>query len=324
VNSLEGWLPIGFEWTAQRPTVDWCYLGGMRFTDPFFENTMQRVMWQPFRLLFRQKTPIEVLETRAETHPGIDPTGFIFHMSRCGSTLITQMLAASEENVVISEGWPIEAAINADIRHPGVTHEQRALWLRAVIRALGQPRLGNERRYFVKFDAPHVMDLPLVSSLFPHVPWVFVYRDPVEVMVSQLNERAGWTMPGTAAVRGVPFTAEAFTNQEEYVGKLMACMCESALTGENPKGMLLNYRELPDALLGELGAHFGCTWTGEEAARMRETSRGDAKRRGKVFKPDSQSKQREADDFLREICDRLVGGVYARLEERRRERRPGL
>jgi hypothetical protein len=295
----------------------------MRFTDPFFENTLQRAMREPFRVLFRQKTPIAILEERAETHPGIEPTGFIFHMSRCGSTLITQMLAASDRNVVISEGWPIEAAINADARYPGITTEQRARWIRAVIRALGQPRLGTEHRYFVKFDAPHVLDLALVRSVFPNVPWVFVYRDPVEVLVSQLELRAGWTMPGTAPVRGVPLTAEAFTDQEEYVARLMAKMCEAALAGQDDGGMLLNYRELPAAVFGDVAAHFGCTWQENELAAMREASLRDAKGRGKLFKPDGEAKQREADGFLREICDRILSPVHARLEERRQaQRRP--
>lgn len=134
MKELDGWIPLGFEWAGSRPaSVDWCFLGGMRFTDPFFENTMQRAQAQPFRLLFRRKTPIEVLEERAATHPGIAPTGFIFHMSRCGSTLISQMLAASEKNVVISEAWPIQAAITADARHPEVTLEQRRRWLQGVM-----------------------------------------------------------------------------------------------------------------------------------------------------------------------------------------------
>ena len=37
------------------------------------------------------------------------PSGFIFHMSRCGSTVISQMLAALAEHVVVSEAGPIDA-----------------------------------------------------------------------------------------------------------------------------------------------------------------------------------------------------------------------
>ena len=40
---------------------------------------------------------------QAAAEPGIDPTGFIFHLARCGSTLVSQMLAALPEHIVLSE-----------------------------------------------------------------------------------------------------------------------------------------------------------------------------------------------------------------------------
>ena len=74
--------------------------------------------------------------------------------------------------------------------HPGsVTFdgigEQRIEWLRGVVSALGQPRLGTEKHLFIKFDAWKVLDLPLIRRAFPAVPWIFLYRDPVEVLTSQ-------------------------------------------------------------------------------------------------------------------------------------------
>jgi hypothetical protein len=318
VKELNGWIPIGFEWAGSQPAVDWCYLGAMRFTEPFFENTMQRAMKQPFRVVFRRQTPIEVLEDRAAAHPGIAPTGFIFHMSRCGSTLISQMLAASDENVVISEGWPVESAINADARHPGVTFDQRRLWLRGAIHALGQPRLGSERRYFVKFDATHTIDLPLVRSAFPEVPWVFLYRDPVEVMVSQLRRRATWTMPGIVPIRGMALTAAAFEDHEEYIADLMAMICEAGLrAAEEPRGLLLNYSELPEAVYGKLAAHFRCQWRDDEIQQMRQAATRDAKQPESQFSTDGERKRREAGERVREICERKLGPVYRRLEARR-------
>jgi len=317
VNRLDGWIPLGFEWDGPNPAVDWCYLGRMRFTEPFFENTMLRAMQQPARVLFRRKTAVDMLEERALIQAGIPPTGFVFHMSRCGSTLVSQMLAASQENVVISEGWPIDAAINADLRHPEATAEQRTRWLRGVVHALGQPRLGTERRYFVKFDATHTIDLPLVRRAFPKVPWIFLYRDPVEVLVSQLRRRAAWTMPGIVRVRGVGLTAEAFAEPGEYVADLLARICESALDAGNEGGaMFVNYRELPGAAYDTLASHWGCRWYDGELQRMRLAAARDAKQPERVFSADSERKQSEAGERLREICSRKLGHLYRRLEAR--------
>ena len=38
----------------------------------------------------------------------------------------------------------------------------------------------------MKFSSWNVLYLPLVRAAFPVVPWVFVYRHPVEVMVANL------------------------------------------------------------------------------------------------------------------------------------------
>jgi hypothetical protein len=319
VSQLDGWVPIGLDWSAQNPQVDWCYAGGLGFTDPFFDNTIQRAMQDPFRVLFRQKTPVEVLEERATTHPGIGPTGFIFHMSRCGSTLISQMLAASARNVVISEGWAIESVISADVRRTDITDGQRQRWLHGVIRALGQRRTSSGERYFVKFDAPHTIELKLIVEAFPDVPWIFVYREPVEVLVSLLDERPGWSFPGMSRARTVAITQDAMTNQELYVAELLARICEAALEPNGGHGLFVDYKELPDAVFGRIAAHFGCDWHEDELPAMQQATARHAKRPHTRFRADSEAKQRDADERLREIADRVLGGVYQRMEARRRQ-----
>jgi hypothetical protein len=317
-SDFQGWIPIGFEWRGSHPSVDWCYLKGIGFTEPFFENTLQRAMQDPARLLFRRLTPIETLLERAVSHPGMSPTGFIFHMSRCGSTLISQMFAASKRNLSISEGWAVESVLSADLRHPGVTSQDRILWLRGVAHALGQPQQGTDR-YFIKFDATHTLDLPLIRVAFPKVPWVFLYRNPVEVMVSQAHHRAYWTMPGIVPVRGVPLTPAAFADHDEYLADLLLAICQAAFRhAHEPGAMLLNYTELPDAVYGRLARHFGCTWTGDEIEAMKQASSRDAKAPATAFAPDSERKRQDAGEHVNEICERKLGAVYRELEAVRR------
>src|SRR5215208_1425097 len=112
-DRLAGWVPIRLYREQSSAFVDWCYPGERRFTDPFFDQTVEQCLRHPFNLLFRHQTPIETLGQRHESHPGLPPAGFIFHLSRCGSTLITQMLAALAKNVVISEAAPIDSVLRA-------------------------------------------------------------------------------------------------------------------------------------------------------------------------------------------------------------------
>ena len=114
---LDGWIPIRVFWRhgQARPEVEWCRLGEAGFTDPFFESTVQRLMSHPFHHAFRRRTSIDALEEWRAQRPGLAPTGFIFHMSRCGSTLVSQMLAAVDRNVVLSEAAPIDWVLRAGV-----------------------------------------------------------------------------------------------------------------------------------------------------------------------------------------------------------------
>src|SRR5581483_3596580 len=134
-----------------------------RLSDPFFEGTVRRQLERPFRALFRRVTPIEALDAFREEAP---PAGFIYHWSRCGSTLVTQMLAALPENAAVSEAAPVEQVLSI----PGAAER----WLRPLIAAM-----GRGARTFVKLEAPHTLALPVLQRIFPETPWIFLYRDPV-------------------------------------------------------------------------------------------------------------------------------------------------
>ena len=63
-----------------------------------------------------------------------------------------------------------------------------------MVAAFGRRRGGRERHYFIKLDSWHTLALPLFRRAFPSVPWVFLYRDPVEVLVSQMRQRGAQTV----------------------------------------------------------------------------------------------------------------------------------
>jgi len=127
-------------------------------------------MAAPFNLAFARRTPLAALERLAREEPGLVPNGLIFHMSRCGSTLIAQMLARLEATIVVSEAQPFEALLRA--HHLGGDESDGDVTvrrLRALAAVLGRPRRG-ELRLFIKLHAGHVLDLPLFERAFPATP----------------------------------------------------------------------------------------------------------------------------------------------------------
>lgn len=315
--SREGWVPIRLKRSGGEAFVDWCWLGRERFTDPFFDQTIGIAQRRPFNSLFTHRTPIADLRAWYEASPGLEPAGFIFHMSRCGSTLVSRMLAALPENLVISEAGPIDLLARA----AWIPEPLKAEWLRWMVSALGQKRSGLETRYFIKFDSPTVLALPFIRRVFPSVPWIFLYRNPVEVLASHLREPAAAMSPGMITDIGVidaPMAEIVSMSLEEYAARVIGRICECACLGLDECGMLLNYAHLPGALWSDIARHFGVAFRADEIGQMRDVALYHAKRPRQRFEADAESRRREAPNSVHEAAERWILPHYQELERRAR------
>jgi hypothetical protein len=310
-----GWLPVRARWWNRDLQVDWTYVGSRRLREPFFEDTIARCLTKPFNRLFRYSTPIGALAGWLREHPGLPPTGFIFHMSRCGSTLVSQMLAAIPGNVIVSEASPIDAVVQARRTQPDLGDEQHASWLRWIISALGQPRCGGERDFFVKLDSWHALALSLFRRAFPTVPWIFLYRDPVEVLVSQLRRRGMHMVPGLIGQDVFGFEeSQAAQAPESYCAQVLARICDGVLREYAPgPALLVNYRQLPAALWTDVLPHFGVPCSDRDCVAMAEAAAFDAKQPELPFANDTAAKREAATDKILSVA-RQLGGIHARFE----------
>ena len=310
-----GWLPADVITGDGSPAVRWAYFGARRLDDPFYEDSLSRVVDLPFNRLFGFRTALAEL---AAPPRSLKPAGLIFHMSRCGSTLVAQMLAASDANVVVSEAPPIDAVVRLDRGAAGLDAAGHAALLRAMVLAFAQIRSGGERRCFTKLDSWHIFAAPLFRAAFPDTPWMFLYRDPTEVMVSQMNRRGLQTLPDhvPASFFGLA-TPELVA--EDYVARVLAAICAAAASAhEQGGGLLVNYDDLPQALAGRILPHFGVAAASEELAVMDAAARRDAKHPEHGFAPDSPAKQAAAAPAIRAAVRRHLAEVYDRLETARR------
>jgi hypothetical protein len=303
-SAPHGWLPSEVSNLDGRPTVSWRWLGRRRLAEPFYGDDLMRAGYRPLNRLVGLRTPLPCLND----HPPGAPDGLVFHMSRCGSTLAAQMLAASPAHVVISEAAPIDAVLRLDL-----DDEAKVEALRAMVAAVGQARAG-ETRLFLKLDCWHVRDLPLFRRAFPETPWVFIYREPVEVLVSHQRRRGVQMIPELVPSARLGLDTPTAPDAD-YCAQVLAAICEGALRHVPAGGgRLVNYRQLPEALFTKIQPHFGVTPSNDEAAAMRAAGARDAKAPEQAFAPDVQGKQLEATSALRAICEQRLASVYDRLE----------
>jgi gluconate kinase len=321
INLLKNWSPIRVYRRDERLFVDWCYMGAERFTQPFFDDTIERRLQKPFNLLFRHQTPIEFLGELYEQNQGIAPSGFIFHMSRCGSTLAARMLSSPAQNIVLSEPPPVDSILRSNAKNPAITDEQRIDWLKWIVGAFGQKR-NDEKHFFIKFDSWSTLDLDLIARAFPETPWIFLYRNPVEVIVSQMRQRGAQMVPGAIGeiLPGLDLTEILRMPPEEYCARILARICESAANhAQSRNALLINYNQLPEAVTSVMLEHFGVEYAPEDIENIKNAAQFNAKTPQMTFAPDSETKRNEASGAALQAAEKWVNPLYERLEKIRLE-----
>jgi hypothetical protein len=259
-----GWTPFHVRFDGPVPEVEWCDLRGMDLSgDGFFFEGVIRAMREPYRLLVRPRTPLEEL-------PDADPdvAGLIMHTSRCGSTLACRMLTAVEGLTVLSEPAPCDHVLRAS--HASAA--QRARWLRGLLAAFGG-------RLIVKLDAWSILEMDVVKAALPDVPWVFLTRDPAEVIASQMRQPGIHMMPGVLPPElfGLDLPSALALTSEAYCARVLALIHEAARRSRDARSIIVDYADLPGAVVDVVLPHFRVRCDHETAARMRVVAGFDAK-----------------------------------------------
>jgi hypothetical protein len=321
--SLAGWTPISVDFEPVRPVIRWCFTEGVEFTDPFFEQTIDRCSRDLFRLLFWRETDVEALAELAASRPGLAPAGIIFHLSRSGSTLVTQMLAALPEALVISEPGPMDEVLRARRTRPDLSDECIVDCLRWMASALGQQRLPGQRRFILKLDAWAILQWVLIRRAFPDAACIFVYREPTEVLVSHLGHRGYHMIPGTLppAWLGMPMNESHSLSAEDYSARVLARLCEAALDAAQEGAVeLVHYDCLPEAVPDTVAPLFGIETGDRERALFAGVADRDAKNPFIPFVADGADKSRRATPAVRAASVAWVQTVYESLETLRLSR----
>ena len=305
-----GFTPVEFD--PGSGLVEWVDMRGVEVDRPFYEEVVRSALAEPFRLLFRART--RRLSSTAPD-PG-DPAlrrqlaGLIFHTSRCGSTLVCRMLAQVPGTVVISEPAIVDQLLRApgdpgsDPRAVGGRGRRRAHRARARSRNGRCSSSTRGRRAASGCCAPPS----------PDTPWVFLHREPAEVVASQLRAPGMTCAPGMLPAqlfdldpeRGAPDALRAI---------LRDCDRHDPRPTRSDNSMrpscLLGYEELPDAVFTRILPHFGI----EAGAEAREAMTGARRPRCQAaaiqrFDPDAAAQPTAA---VREACRRYADEPYAAL-----------
>jgi hypothetical protein len=299
------WVPFGIRRDDSGLVVDWCDLGGNALDEPMFDQSVrQRLRDHPDA---RRTTSLHQLTAAA---PSPEPAGFVFHMSRCGSTLVSRLLNAVSHAFALSEPAVVNTALE---RERSGDHGM----LSGVIGALTTSH-GTARRGFVKFPARGIVDHALIRRAFPTTPAIFVYREPVEVLVSLVGSSAERLPPGLAGsglLDDDPRQTGDRMRPAEFWARVIGRQCAAALAANAQTALrFVNYNELPTAMWEHIAKFFGLGLTEDDLARMRAVSRRSAKNPGQAFRSDGESKRNAATPEIEDAAEQFVRPHYEELE----------
>ncbi|HKG47388.1 MAG TPA: hypothetical protein VKB02_11710, partial [Pyrinomonadaceae bacterium] len=272
--------------------------------------------------LFTEFDVLLQLESQLES---VHPTGFIFHSSRCGSTLVANACRAISNSIVLSEANAIDKLIArfiTDVDNP-VKESLYSVFLRGVVHALSQRRTGTEQHLFIKFACSSFAQLERIKRIWPNVPWLFLYRDPVETIVSNLQDVPPWLVDNDrrvlASITSTSPAELAAMSLEELCARTIGSLYSTAYNLANGNSMLLNYKQLSAPVIASVLNFFKVSLSTQELEAIARTSGVYSKEVSgtRTFVADADTKQKLASDLVREMSERWAGESYRLLEQKR-------
>jgi len=112
-----------------------------------------------------------------------EPYLFIFHKSRCGSTLLCNIFKQFDENLVLCEPESLNQVINSKI-----SDENKKILLKRIINLMCNEAYKYNKRLVIKFTSYHVQYVDLYKSLYDETKTLYSTRDTMEVIRSNLEK----------------------------------------------------------------------------------------------------------------------------------------
>lgn len=261
----------------------------------------------------------------------LDLPAVVFHESRCGSTLTANLLATwhPTQHRVYSESTPPLQALQ---RVCGDAYEKCSIETAAeifqdVIYLMRRSDDPREERVFFKFQSAGTRNIEVFQMAFPATPYLFVYRDPVQVMMSQLGrgiksanclQTKGHPSP---IIRRILQKYGADHTPEDYCAAHLASITERIVDSYTDYAIPINYRDMPNILFDTVFPQLldERPIAEPDLHRMKETANVYSKGRGgetHEFAADSAQKEAAANERVRAASERYLKSSYDRLEQK--------
>jgi hypothetical protein len=282
------WIPYQLDISNGEIFCHWLNTFKQPYTKPFFEETVSQLKilnHRPGRL--SSVSSLAALEEWAKDLDCVKPTAFIFHISRCGSTLASQLLGINEQHISISEAPFLDDLLRLPFKRGDVDKATAQKLFSAAVKFYAQKRRGDECNLFIKADSWHIFFYQQIRVLYPDVPFVFLYRSPDEVFNSHVKRRGMQAVPGLIEPELFGFDRKETlnTNQDHYTIKVLEKYLEAyiEIPGKDELSLFLDYREGIIPMINKIAAFTKIEISDDEMAMMESRAQYHSKYPEQIF-----------------------------------------
>ncbi|MCW3085051.1 MAG: sulfotransferase family protein [Bacteroidetes bacterium] len=291
VDALAGWVPCKLIIEGGLPLVQWLYVSDVSFTDPFYDETLGKCKSLAYNSSgYRSYSSLESMVEWANTLPEIIPSAFIFHISRCGSTLLSQLIGLDKQYITLSEVPLFDQILRLHYTLEGIDESYRKKLFKAALTFIGKNNSAEAQQVFIKTDCWHIFFYQLFREMYPSVPFVLLYRSPDEVLASHQKLRGIQAIPDLIQPQLFGFDRQEIThcNLDEYIVKVLekTLIAFDKVKKSDANALLLDYKQGVLPMIKETGKYLDISWTEEHLLQMEERSKFHSKHPKQNFKED--------------------------------------
>ncbi|RKS92655.1 hypothetical protein BC952_2567 [Flavobacterium limicola] len=286
-HPLLHWIPYKLIEKDNDVYFEWIYLGDRKYTDPFFDETISKCKSHPYNSkVVRAVSTIENLLDWSKQLICIELKSLVFHVSRCGSTILSQSLVTSSGNIMISEAPLIDQILRTTV----FDFKQKCVLVEAAIRLLGQKRFLEQKNLIIKLDAWHIFNVAQFRLIFPELPFMLLYREPSEVLKSHQKMIGMHMVPGLIphSVFGFPSLNITEIGYKQYgalvLEKYFQAFLDFYATDQNV--LMCNYNDGMQSVIERFISFVVIDYSTDEVSEMFERLKKHSKNQNAVFEGD--------------------------------------
>lgn len=318
--TTERYLPLSFDRRHRRAT--WLDLQQVLLKEPFFNHEISR--------LSKARTWSSSLNTSwsdvvriADLLEPAPPDSVIFHVSRCGSTLLTNLYRIVTDGIALSEAAPVHQLhqqIMAESHRARLSDEQQSssIVLAALVtlyrRLYGRPLV-------IKTHTIGILGIRQLRAVWPNTPFVINIRHPLEVAVSNLDKPADWVKsylhPSTSPnIFGCDHAMRMSMSVEEYCARGLGFFYHKVLEQLDDRCHVIDYSSITSSnipsVLNSMGLPRHNPLDHAAIAGIFDSYSKD-RSRTRRFSNDTHAKNGRASSTLRHHLEKWSHAAYAAL-----------